>query len=175
MGEVVEWRGGIRLSISQIAEEFGMSRATVARRIEQAGIKNEGKRAGYPVYRVRDIVAAIAPSPANGAGEEFDPAKLLPSDRRAWYQSENERLKAEGEMGRLIPAGEVEAEMALVLSIVRRHQATFADRIERDLRPGPEVVEYIERETEAIGRELADALEQADPAELGEDAVRVRG
>lgn len=171
MGDVTQL--GIRLSVSQIAAELGMSRNTVAKRIEMLGIRPEGKRAGYAVYRLRDIVAVAGTDAGGGADGSIDPMKLPPSERRAWYQSENERLKVEGEMGRLIPASQVEAEMARVLTIVRRRHATLPDRAERDLRPGTEVIEWLEGEIEDLGNELADALEQADPAEQNDDAVRV--
>lgn len=171
MGDVTQL--GIRLSVSQIAAELGMSRNTVAKRIEMLGIRPEGKRAGYAVYRLRDIVA-IAGTDSSGWGDgSIDPMKLPPTERRAWYQSENERLKAEGEMGRLIPARQFEDEMARVLGIVRRRHATLPDRAERDLRPGPEVIEWLEGEIENLGNELADALEQTEGPDQDEDAVRI--
>lgn len=138
MGEVTELRQ-FRLSVSQIAAEFGMARATVAKRIEALGIKPDGKRLGYPVYRLRDIVRVAGDVEA---GDENDPMRMRPTDRRAWFQSENERLKLEVEQGRYIPAAEFEAEVGNIGKIVSRAFATFPDKLERDLRVPPEVVEY---------------------------------
>lgn len=154
MGEVSEIRDN-RLSVSQIADEFGMARATVAKRIEAFGIRPEGKRLGYPVYRLRDIVRIAGDAEP---GEENDPMRMRPTDRRAWFQSENERMKMEAEQGRLIPAGEVEADRAAVAKIVVRAFDTFPDRLERDLRVPPEVVEYAIEHCRAHRSELYAAM-----------------
>jgi len=138
VGEVVDIRDN-RLSVSQIAAEFGMARSTVAKRIEALAIRPDGKRLGYPVYRLRDIVRIAGDA---DPGDENDPMRMRPTDRRAWFQSENDRLKFEQEQGRLIPAGQVEEEMAAVAKVVTRFYETFPDRLERDLRVGPDVVEY---------------------------------
>lgn len=154
MGDV-QRIGQILLSVSQIASEFGMARATVAKRIDALGIHAERKRAGYPVYRLRDIVRIfgdLAPS------EEHDPMRMRPQDRRAWFQSENERLKFESEEGRLIPAGEVEAGMGEIAKIVTRALATLPDKLERDMRMPPGVVEYVTNQCRATADELYAAM-----------------
>ena len=104
-----------------------MARPTVSKRLDAAGIKPSDKRGGHPVYRMRDVVRIFVDTPQHsGDGAEFvDPMRMRPTDRRAWFQSENERLKFEQEQGRLIPAGEVEAEMAEVAKIVTRALETL--------------------------------------------------
>lgn len=154
MGDVSEIRDN-RLSVSQIADEFGMARATVAKRIEALGIRPEGKRLGYPVYRMRDIVRISGDAEP---GNENDPLRMRPTDRRAWFQSENERLKFEQEQGLLIPAGEVEAEMSEIAKVVARALATMPDRMERDLRLPPVAIEYVAEQCRAIRAEIAAAM-----------------
>lgn len=147
---------GVYLSINQIATEFGFARATVAKRIDALGIRPTEKRGGHPVYRLRDVVRiAEGQSPQ---GDEVDPMRMRPTDRRAWFQSENERLKFEQEEGRLIPAGEVEAEMAEVAKIVTRALETLPDRLERDLRLSPAVVESVAQQCRAVREELHAAM-----------------
>ena len=163
MGEVTQLHQ-IRLSVSQIASEFGMARATVAKRIEALGIRADGKRAGYPVYRLKDIVR-VAGDSGEGMGEDVDPMRMRPTDRRAWFQSENERLKFEQEEGRLIPAGEVEAEMAEVAKIVTRALETLPDRLERDMRTPAEVVDYVAQHCRAIREELHAAMQDEGEAD----------
>lgn len=158
MGDVTQLHQ-IRLSVSQIASEFGMARATVAKRIEALGIRADGKRAGYPVYRLKDIVRVAGDSGGDGVSEDVDPMRMRPTDRRAWFQSENERLKFEAEQGMLIPAGEVEAEMAEVAKIVTRALETLPDRLERDLRTSPTVVDYVAQHCRAIREELHAAMQ----------------
>lgn len=138
MGEVSEIRDN-RLSVSQISAEFGMARATVAKRIEALAIRSDGKRLGYPVYRLRDIVRIAGDG---DPGDENDPMKMRPCDRLAHFRAENSRIEFEERQGRLIPAGQVEEEMAAVAKVVTRFYETFPDRLERDLRVGPDVVEY---------------------------------
>lgn len=150
MGDVQQI-GQILLSVSQIASEFGMARATVSKRIDALGIHAERKRAGYPVYRLRDIVRIFGDL---ASSEENDPMKMRPQDRRAWFQSENERLKFESEEGRLIPAGEAEAEMGEIAKIVTRALSTLPDKLERDLRVSPAVVEYVTHQCRATADEL---------------------
>lgn len=156
MGDVTQLHQ-IRLSVSQIASEFGMARATVSKRLDAAGIRPEGKRGGYPVYRLKDIVRAVADA-APVDGSEVDPMRMRPTDRRAWFQSENERLKFEQEEGRLIPAGEVEAEMAEVAKIVTRALETLPDRLERDMRAPAEVIDYVSSACRSVREELALAM-----------------
>jgi hypothetical protein len=162
MGDVTELRSGIRLSISQIAVEFSMSRNTVARRIDQLGLRPDGKRGGYAVYRLRDVAAIVAPEGPSPSASDFDPTQLPPSERRAWFQSENERLKAEAEQRQLIPAGEVETEMAVMVKTVVRALETLPDRAERDLRCPPEVVEFLQNEVYALRVELQDQVSEAE-------------
>ena len=165
MGDVSEIRDN-RLSVSQIASEFVMARATVAKRIEALGIRPDGKRLGYPVYRLRDIVRVAGDS---DPADENDPMRMRPQDRRAWFQSENERLKFESEEGRLIPAAEVEAEMAEMAKVVTRALATLPDKLERDLRIGADVVGYVARQCRATMDELHAAMAD-DVADARESA-----
>lgn len=173
MGELTEFRSVFRLSISQIASEFGMARGTVSKRIDALGIKPDGRRGGYPIYRMRDVIRVVAPEPelGSGAGPEFDPSKLPPGDRRAWYQSENERLKVEADQGRLIPAIEVEAEMATLAKTVVRELEILPDTIERDLRVGPEVIEYLQDKIYKLRQQIAGAVAEAEAG----DGVRISG
>lgn len=154
MGDVSEIRDN-RLSVSQIAAEFGMARATVSKRIDALGIRPDGKRLGYPVYRLRDIVRIAGDS---DPADENDPMRMRPQDRRAWFQSENERLKFESEQGRLIPAAEVEAEMAEMAKVVTRALATLPDKLERDLRICSDVVGYVARQCRTTMEELHAAM-----------------
>lgn len=154
MGDVTELRQ-FRLSVSQIASEFGMARSTVSKRIDALGIKPDGKRLGYPVYRLRDIVRIAGDAEP---GEENDPMRMRPTDRRAWFQSENERMKMEAEQGRLIPAAEVEAEFTEIAKIVSRSLGTLPDKMERDMRIQPAVIEYVSEYIRGLRAELFAAM-----------------
>jgi hypothetical protein len=162
VGDVIEQHDRIvRYSIARLAGEFGMGRDTVAKRLAQANVRADGKRNGYPVYRLRDVCAVLLNFDAYGAGGILDPCTLPPIERRAWFQSENERLKVECDMGRLIPAAEVEAEMAQMARTVVRALETLPDTVERDLRAPPEVIEYLIDKVYELRRQLTCELAAA--------------
>jgi hypothetical protein len=173
MGEVTEFRTTVRLSISQIASEFGMSRNTVSARIAALGLIPDGKRGGYPVYRLRDVarIAATEAAPAPGA-DDFNPMTLDPMKRRAWFQSENERLKFETDCRHLVPDIEVAEEFAGLAKAVTQSLETLPDRAERDTRCGPEVVEYLIEQVRLLRNEIARRVEgltgdEQDDARVG--------
>lgn len=176
MSGVTEIAGGpVRLSISQLATEFRMARNTVSKYIAAAKVRPDGKRGGYDVYRLGDVIGILTMS---GVGDDArpDPSKMKPADRHAWYRSENERLKFEQDEGALILADEVHAEMAGVAKIVVREFETLADEAERDLRCAPEVVEWLLEKARVFRERIATKVAEGGVAldEVDEDA-RERG
>ena len=145
MGEVIgPDEQKIRLSISRLAGEFGMARETVSKRLRQAGIKPDGKRDGYAVYRLRDAAPALIDSAPTDEQGEVNPDRLSPEKRRAWYQSERERTELEAKAGRLIPAVAHEAEVVRILGIVVQTFETLPDILERDEGLEPHLVERVQ-------------------------------
>ncbi|WP_230577950.1 MULTISPECIES: DUF1441 family protein [Xanthomonas] len=114
-------------SIARLADEFGMDRRTAAKRLREAGVPPSGKRGTNDIYRLADAAPAlVSPSGASGSEQVLDPRDLPPMERRAYYQSENERLKVETTTGLLVPAAEVEADYAELVQksgAVLRHVA----------------------------------------------------
>src|SRR5688500_9016240 len=107
MGDVAKISRGVELSISQIAAGWGITRETAAKRIDSAVTQPSGKRSGYPVYLLQDVVRAM------GFGEGGDePERMEPYKRQAHYKAELDRLKLEQETRELIPRIEVEQESA---------------------------------------------------------------
>jgi hypothetical protein len=96
---------------------------------------------------------------------------MKPTDRKAWFASELDRMAVEERAGRLIPAGEVEEQMAMIVSTVVRCLETQADRAERDLRVGTEVVEWLLKDADQIRAQIAEALTEDED----DDAVRLSG
>lgn len=139
----------VLMSISQAAAEMAMARSTVSRAIDQLGIKPASVRSGYAVYRLRDLLAVALATPGPD-GARLDPMLMRPSDRRAWYQSENERLSVEMQMGQLIPAGEVEFEFARMVKMLVQFLETLPDVLERDYTLSPEQIAGIH---DAINRQ----------------------
>lgn len=137
MAAVHKIAGGFTVSISTLATEFQMDRKTVAKRLDAAGLVAADFVRGYPVYRLRDAVKAIFGLSAErridpDGPEPMDPARLPPMERRAWYQSENERLEVETKKRQLIPAAEFETEIANGFKLLVQTLDTLSDRLEAE-------------------------------------------
>lgn len=156
-------------SIRRLAEELGMARETVQSRLTAANVQPCGRRNGHPVYRLRDVCPVLFGGVEYDADGEMSPAKMRPTARRAWYQSENDRLEFERRQGQLVEAADVETQMAKMATEIVRAMETLADRVERDRRVGPDVVEYLQDEVHAVRQALYESLSMADDdAHVGE-------
>ena len=107
------------LSISEAAEEFGHTRETVSRRVARAGLKPAGARRGYPVYRLRDLLAIER---EYGLGEQ-NPEAMSPFERHAHYKAERERQRINADRAGLLRADDVQAEWSRVLTDLDAHLA----------------------------------------------------
>lgn len=159
MAAVHKIAGGFTVSISTIATEFQMDRKTVARRLDAAGLIPADHVRGYPVYRLREAVKAIFGLSVDrrmdpDGPEPVDPAKLPPMERRAWYQSENERLDVEAKKRQLVPAAEVESEFAAGFKLVVHALDTLGDRLERDCALSGEQVDLVQKAVDQLREEL---------------------
>jgi len=158
---VIGYERTVRLSIARLADEFGISRATVAKRLTAARVEPDGERAGHPVYRVAAAAKAILGSTLDAEGLT-DPTKMKPTDRHAHFRAENERIRMEVECGRLVLASEIEFEMRTLVQGVVKALETLPDRCERDTRCSPEVTEFLIEQVREIRREMARNLRSAD-------------
>jgi len=132
--------GRYEYSIRQAADAFGLARETITRRLTDANVAPCGKRKGFPVYRVRDIYAALLTGESFGDGAERDPNRMGPQDRNAWFQSEAKRLDVETRARQLIPAAEHEADLAEMAKDLAQFLETLPDQLERDTALTPEQV-----------------------------------
>jgi hypothetical protein len=159
--QVIEQIDGVRLSLSALAREFGIARETVAKRLAAAGVQPDGERKGWPVYRVAPAARALVPAeaPVWGGGRVEDPDRLVPTDRKAWYQSEKDRLVVEREQGLLVPVEAVREQVAGVVKTTTLMLETLPDLLERDCRLPPEAVERMERQIDRVRADWAERLE----------------
>jgi hypothetical protein len=133
---------GLKLSISTLAAELGMTRETVAKRISAANVVPAGKRAGHPVYRLRDVLKPLVMVSEDG---EDDPDKLDPYRRQAHYKAELQKLQLETETREVIPRIEVEEEQARILRVVALMLDTLPDVLERDCGLSSSTVTRVEK------------------------------
>lgn len=128
-----------------IADAFaGYSRQRVlqsASKLRQSGRvahRCEGDtRRHFP--RLVDIVSAFLALPPPVAEGEMDA-----HERKAWYQSERERLKFEQETAQLIPASDVRREFAIWAKAVVQVLETLPDILERDCGLQPAAVSRVQ-------------------------------
>ncbi|MBF5132717.1 DUF1441 family protein, partial [Escherichia coli] len=88
---------------------------------------------------VVDIVSAFLALPPPVAEGEMDA-----HERKAWYQSERERLKFEQETVQLIPASDVRREFAIWAKAVVQVLETLPDILERDCGLQPAAVSRVQ-------------------------------
>lgn len=153
MGDVRDFQPG--WSIARLADEFGIDRRTATKRIRDAGVAPLGKRSGHDTYRVADVAGALlGHTPSGPGGDEVDPRDLPPMERRAFYQSENERLSVEQKLGTLVPAAEVEADYADLVKMVVQFFDTLPDVLERDCGLVPEQVMKVQESCDRVRTEM---------------------
>lgn len=148
----------VALSISQLAGETGFDRATVRKRLSEAGVKPAGKRGGYPVYRLKDVLPVLY----HQQDGEFDPDKLKPFERNAWYKAEREKLHLQLERGDVVPALEVERKFAALFKALVQGLETLPDVLERDVGATPLQLTKIEKHLDEIRNALVTEIEGND-------------
>lgn len=143
----------LTFSVSQIARSMGAARDTVSRKLAAVGAEPAGERGGHPVYDLRAIVAAFT-----AQGVKADPSRMNAFELRAFYAAERDRLRLETERGNLISRERHEDCVTTVAKICVRGLVTLPDRVERDKRVAPDVVEYIADCIGDLRDEIADAV-----------------
>lgn len=150
--------GPMTASLRRLAEEFGLSRDTVARRVKDAGVRPAAHLRSHPVYRLRDVAPLLVDRAMYDAAGNVDPDRLPPDKRRAWFQSERERIDVEMRAGLLVPALEHERDVARVLGAVVQLLETLPDVLERDESLSPPQVHRLQQILDAKRQELYDRL-----------------
>jgi hypothetical protein len=156
MSKVSALASGLHVSVTTLAAEFGVTRETAARRIADAGVKPSGKRAGYPVYRLKDVWGAVLGQTSEDGTQ--DPDKLDPFKRQAHYKAEHLKLQVESEQRELIPRIEVEQEQARILRVVALFLDTLPDILERDCGLAAAMIVAVEKRLDQMREELHKAL-----------------
>jgi len=140
----------IECSLSQLATEFGLDRATARKRLAANNIQPCGQRGGYPIFRLRDVILPLTTGQAKKGLDDMNPY-----ERRAYVASERDLLKLDVERGNLIHAEDVRDEVGRLVKIFVRSLVTVADRLERDMRVSHEVVAYVDGVMSALRDEIA--------------------
>ena len=126
------------------------------RRLNQLVIEGVIPKAGrnqYPLAGcIRGYVTFLQSD--NLGGNSNDPDNMNPFNRRAFYQSELDKIKLQSERRELIPRLEVEQEMAALLKMVAEYFDTLSDVLERDCGLDPSVLSKVEERLDRTRNEL---------------------
>jgi hypothetical protein len=152
VGEVTNIAEAYSWSITRISEAFELNRMTVRKRLKEMGISPAFQKGNSPHYRLSDVGPALFGSSdrfGDCAGYE-SPDEMPPTERRAWFQSENERLKFQNEESTLVPDDEVAREMSNLIKAVINPLDGITDTLERKADLTPRQANALQTEIDAI-------------------------
>ena len=138
-------------TIGQLADELGIATSTVSRRL--GSIDPVGKRGGSAVYRLKHFGVALFGKVVSIYDQDAPPA-----DRKAFFQSENERLRFESTAGALIPAEEVRESVAEAFKMVSERLEILTDELERDVGLDPHQIEIMRQRIRQMKSNLVSSL-----------------
>ncbi len=117
----------MKLNINQLAALSGLHRQTVTARMADVPLapgSNEKKK----LYLLTDLITALLAKTPSTEDEEMNPH----NDRKAWYQSERERIKFQHETVQLVPVSNMRRSFSVVVKAIVQVLETWPDRLERD-------------------------------------------
>ncbi|MDD9577859.1 DUF1441 family protein [Enterobacter sp. FR 78] len=136
------------VNVTQLAELVGINRNMVARRLRETEMDG-GNGANLKQYELGKALRVLIMPSVQENGE------MSPQDRKAWYQSENERLKFEKEERELIPTDEVAREYSALAKAVVQVLETLPDILERDCALTPSAVSRVQDVIDDLRDEMA--------------------
>jgi hypothetical protein len=159
----------LKLNINQLAAITDLHRQTISNRLRSLE-PAEGSNAKLKLYTLTDILTELFTRANDPQSTEVD--SFSPQDRKAWFQSENERLRFEKEAGQLLPAAEVARQFAEMAKAVVQVLETLPDILERDCGLQAASVEMVQNKIDDLRNVIASRVMEARvPEEEGEAGV----
>lgn len=146
-------RGGVRVTVRQLAEETGRSRDLITKRLRDAGVEPGSDEK----FRLKDALTVVYLFAADAGA--IDPDKLEPHVRLAHFKAEAEKLDLAVRAKEFIPVAEVRDELAHVFKLLAQILETVPDILERDCGLAPREIEAVEKHVDKLRTELADRLQ----------------
>lgn len=156
----------LRLNINQLAALTDLHRQTVAARLANVPLA-AGSNAKLKLYSLTDILTTLLTRTADPVQVKVD--EMTPPDRKAWFQSERERLRFEQETRQLIPASDVMREFSTMAKAMVQVLETLPDILERDCGLSPEAVNRVQNVIDDLRDQIAQKVSEADSPEDVED------
>ena len=152
MGEISNITEAYSWSITKIAQAFQLNRMTVRKRLVESGINPVIIKGNSKLYSLADVGPAlfgVTQLPGECGGYD-SPDDMPPTDRKAWFQSETERLKFQRELKTLVPDDEVAREMSHIIKAVINPLDGITDTLERKADLSPKQATAVQAEVDAI-------------------------
>lgn len=143
------------VNVTQLSDLVGMNRNMVARRLRET-VMDGGNGENLKQYELGKALRVLILPSVQENGE------MSPQDRRAWYQSENERLKFEKEERELIPADEVAREFSVLAKAVVQVLETLPDILERDCSLTPSAVSRVQDVIDDLRDEMSRKVAESE-------------
>jgi Protein of unknown function (DUF1441) len=146
VGDVHKIQDSFNWSISRLADCFGICRQTLSKKIKVAGIQAAGMVKGKPVYAIKDVASMVYGPSVQALGNDGYPGQWdsYPEARKAWYQSENERIKFETTTGGLIRESDCAGALAFMAKIFTGSLDSLPDQLEREVGLTPEAAALVQ-------------------------------
>lgn len=141
-------------NLTQIATAFQMHRDTVRKRLVKAGVDAAGLKGNSPLYDLAQVGPALFGAYQNQEPSKVDPDELDPMARKAWFDSENARLKFEQECQNLIPAHEVAREFAEFAKSIVNPLDGLPDVLERKAGLSGRALELVQKNVDAVREQM---------------------
>ncbi|MFP9227586.1 DUF1441 family protein [Pectobacterium cacticida] len=156
----------IRFNINQLAGITGLHRQTISSRLKNVE-PAPGSNSRLKLYALPALLCELMKT-----GEPVEVDQMVPPDRKAWFQSERERLKFQQEVGELIPADDVVREFSSMAKAVVQILETLPDILERDCALQPAAVMRVQNIIDDLRDSIAQKIIEADtPDNTEEDAT----
>ena len=153
-------------NLTKIGQAFNIHRDTVRKRLTKANVQPKKNLKGKALYALSDVGPALFAG-ETVLGNDLDPDKLAPKDRKDYYQSENERLKYEKSAALLVPAEEVAQGQATLIKELASAIESGVDRLERTRLFDVAQLEALERDQDMlrniIHQHMEEMLDQSEP------------
>lgn len=149
MAEITNLNEAYHWNLTRISEAFGLHRDTVRKRLKEAGVSPASKRGNADLYALDKVGPALfGGSTTPGTKLEYTPEELWPKDRKEWFQSENERLKFQENIGELIPVHEHRESLLKTIKATVSFFESLSDKMERRRSFTPDQLEELDTATD---------------------------
>jgi hypothetical protein len=146
-----------RANKAQLAEFFDTSPKTIDGWVRRGcPVVKRGSLADPWVFDA--LLVAQWKFDAAGIGDEINPDLMIPTDRKAWYESENKRRDLQERDRELIPAHEVERAVAQAFAALAQDVRAIPDNLERRCGLSGDVAETVEAALFEAMDSIADRL-----------------